>query len=108
MNKVNIESLIEEAEGLVDRLKECLGREPENRERLECWANEYPDRVMYHLTEGFARSITTPSLIRTVRLVEPPTRDEWDEKLNETAWGHHRRDLIDFIASMGCVTEEKQ
>ena len=79
----------------------------EKRERLECWANEYPNETIFHLTRDKAIDHAAPGRLRTVRLVGPPTREEWEEAFEPVGW--IKPDVliaISVIAEMGCVTEE--
>ena len=107
-NKLTIadcETLIALAQGKKEELLLAQGK-VENRERLECWANDYSNRVMYYRKEEYALA-NTPGCLRTVRLVEPPTREEWEEVfMTRTALGtSHVSRQVDLIAEMGCVTE---
>ena len=108
-NKLTIadcETMIALAQGKKEEL--LAQEEPEKRERLEGWANEYPYITIFHLTRDAAIDAAVSNCLRTVRLVEPPTRKEWEEVfMTRTALGtSHVSRQVDLIAEMGCVTEE--
>ena len=108
-NKLTIadcETMIALAQGKKEELL-LAQEEPEKRERLEAFANEYPKAAIFHLTRDAAIDAAVPSCLRTVRLVEPPTREEWVEVfMTRTALGtSHVSRQVDLIGEMDCVTE---
>ena len=112
-NKLTIadcETMIALAQGKKEELL-LAQEEPEKRERLEAFANEYDDGVArvasFHDTKLLAVGKRLYGCLRTVRLVEPPTRKEWVEVfMTRTALGtSHVSRQVDLIAEMGCVTE---
>jgi len=103
------DNLIELAQCKKQELLNKQKEEPEKRERLECWATVYGNKIgnYNYKSEVDAKKCATTDLIRTVRLVEPPTRKEWEKAFQPCGWISGDVELsIKAIASMGCVTEE--